>query len=58
MLSKRLENHRNQIEIVVLDDHLVRKIESAIVFNFIYPLVDEMYALDNGCPSVDPVVLN
>jgi transposase len=62
MLSKRLENHRNQMEVVALDqlvpdDHLVRKIEAAIDFDFIYPLVEEMYSLDNGRPSVDPVVL-
>jgi hypothetical protein len=61
MLSKRLENHRNQLEVVALDqlvpdDHLVRKIKVAIDFDFIYPLVEEMYSLDNGRPSVDPSI--
>jgi transposase len=62
MLSKRPENRRNQMEVVTLDqlvpaDHLVRKIDAAIDFDFIYPLVEDMYSADNGRPSVDPVVL-
>ncbi|MGG3449366.1 hypothetical protein [Domibacillus aminovorans] len=44
MLSKQLEDHQNQMEVISLDqfvpnDHLVRKIEAAIDFDFIYPLV-------------------
>ncbi len=40
MLSKREEERRNQLEVVALDelvpeDHLVRKIEQAIDFDFI-----------------------
>jgi transposase len=62
MLSKRLDDNRNQIEMFALDqlvpeDHLVRKIESAINFDFIYDLVQDKYSSDNGRPSVDPVVL-
>ncbi|MCY8235569.1 IS1182 family transposase [Priestia endophytica] len=62
MLSKHLEEGRNQIEMVALDqlvpkDHLVRKIEQAINFEFIYDLVQDKYCLDKGRPSVDPVVL-
>lgn len=38
-------------------DHLVRKIENAIDFSFIYDLVQDRYSLDNGRPSIDPVVL-
>jgi transposase len=62
MLFKREENNRNQIEMVALDqlvpeNHLVRKIENAINFDFIYKLVEEKYCLDNGRPSIDPVVL-
>ncbi|WP_281275705.1 hypothetical protein [Ureibacillus thermophilus] len=39
MLSKRTDNNRNQLEMVALDqlvpeDHLVRKIEQAIDFDF------------------------
>ena len=46
MLSKRTDNNRNQLEMVALDqlvpeDHLVRKIEQAIDFDFIYDLVKD-----------------
>lgn len=52
---------RDQIEIIALDqlvphDHLVRKIEEAIDFSFIYPLVENLYS-PFGRPSIDPVVL-
>ncbi|KAA0566486.1 IS1182 family transposase [Bacillus sp. CH30_1T] len=62
MLSKHVEDGRNQIEMVALDqlvpeDHLVRKVEQAIDFEFIYDLVKDKYCLDNGRPSIDPVVL-
>ncbi|MGC4379468.1 IS1182 family transposase, partial [Fictibacillus sp. Mic-4] len=55
-------NNRHQIEMVALDelvpeDHLVRKVEQAINFDFIYQLVEDKYSLDNGRPSIDPVVL-
>ncbi|TQE91710.1 IS5/IS1182 family transposase, partial [Ureibacillus terrenus] len=48
MLSKRTDNNRNQLEMVALDqlvpeDHLVRKIEQAIDFDFIYDLVKDTY---------------
>jgi transposase len=62
VLSKHGKSGRNQLEIITLDDlvpadHLVRKIESSIDFDFIYDLVEDYYCLDNGRPSVDPVVL-
>ncbi|MCY9720651.1 transposase, partial [Paenibacillus larvae] len=38
-------------------DHLVRKIEYAIDFSFIYDMVRDVYCEDNGRPSIDPVVL-
>lgn len=61
MLSKHLEDGRNQIEMISLDqlvpeDHLVRKIEQVIDFDFNYDLVKDKYSLDNGRPSIDPVV--
>lgn len=37
-------------------DHLLRKINEAIDFSFIYPLVKEHYS-HTGAPSVDPVVV-
>jgi hypothetical protein len=42
---------------IVPQDHLVRKIENAIDFSFIYDLVKDRYSPDQGRPSIDPVVL-
>jgi len=52
---------RDQIEMITIDqlvpqDHLVRKLDAAIDFNFIYPLVESLYST-LGRPSIDPVVL-
>lgn len=52
----------NQIQVVCIDDlvpknHLLRKIEKAIDWSFIYDLVEDKYCLDNGRPSIDPVTL-
>lgn len=52
----------SQIEMVSLDmlvpeDHLLRKTDEHIDFSFIYDLVEEKYSLDNGRPSIDPVTL-
>jgi len=62
MLTRRKDNMRSQIEMVSLDqlvpeDHLVRKLEAAINFDFIYDLVSDKYCMDSGRPSIDPVVL-
>ena len=62
MLSKRKTDSRKQLEVVALDDlvpedHLVRKIDAAIDFDFIYDLVEAYNSPDNGRPSIDPVVL-
>jgi transposase len=45
------------LEQLVPENHLVRKVEAAIDFSFIYPLVQEMYSAERGRPSIDPVVL-
>lgn len=62
MLRKQQAEGRYQLSVVSLDelvpkDHLVRKIENAIDFSFIYDLVEDRYSLDTGRPSIDPVVL-
>ena len=41
---------------LVPQDHLVRKLESALDFRFIYSKVNHLYSL-HGRPSIDPVVL-
>lgn len=45
------------IEQLVPEDHILRKIDAAIDFNFIYDLVEDKYSSDTGRPSIDPVVL-
>lgn len=44
-------------ESLVPAGHLLRKIDTAIDFNKIYGMVEDLYCSDNGRPSVDPVVL-
>ena len=61
MLTKNSEN-QPKIELVIIEnlvkkDHILRKIDEYIDFNFIYDLVEDKYCLDNGRPSIDPVVL-
>ena len=45
------------LEELVPKDHLLRKIESAIDFEFIRERVQDLYCADNGRPSIDPVIL-
>lgn len=61
MLAVKAEE-RGQYEMICIEelvpqDHLLRKIDSAIDFRHIYEFVGEMYCPDNGRPSIDPVVL-
>ena len=54
--------NRDQIEFTSLDElvpeeHLVRKLENAIDWSFIYEMVEDSYCEDNGRPSLDPVIL-
>jgi transposase len=54
--------HRNAVEFVNIDllvpqEHLLRKIDKAVNLSHIYEFVEELYCEDNGRPSVDPVVL-
>ncbi|MBZ4656240.1 MAG: hypothetical protein PWP18_1270, partial [Thermoanaerobacter sp.] len=61
MLSKK-DDAKQQIEFVSIDqlvpqDHLLRKIEKVIKFDFIYDLVKDKYSKDYGRTSIDPVVL-
>ena len=45
------------IEDLVPKDHMLRDIDMAIKFDFIYDEVKDLYCADNGRPSIDPVVL-
>jgi len=62
MLSAEKKQARKQMEMLSIDDlvpqnHILRDIDRAIDFSFIYDLVKDLYCADNGRPSVDPVVL-
>ena len=61
MLQKR-EKDRGQVQLLCMDDlvpqdHLLRTIDAALDFSFIYNEVQALYADELGRPSVDPVVL-
>lgn len=61
VLEKNVKN-REQVEFICLEnlvpeEHLLRKIEKAINFEKIYEFVEDLYCLDNGRPSIDPVIL-
>ena len=62
MLNKNDQESRKQIQFVSTDslvpeNHLLRDIERAIDFSFIYDLVKDKYSQDQGRPSLDPVTL-
>lgn len=61
MLTKKEANQIKieyvNIEEIVPEDHLLRKIEKYIDFRFIYEKVKHLYSENNGRPSIDPVVL-
>ncbi|MGJ4849737.1 hypothetical protein ACH6CV_05750 [Bacillota bacterium Meth-B3] len=59
-----LRNHEKQgaMEIVILEQmipevHLLRRIDRAIDFSFIYKLCEPLYRLDNGRPAIRPELL-
>ena len=61
-MLERSKDLRGQLQIACLDnlvppDHLLRKIDKAIDFTEVYPVVEHLYCQDNGRPAVDPVVL-
>ena len=62
MMTQNTDKKREQIQMFCMDDlvpqdHLLRLIDKAIDWSFIYDLVEDKYCLDNGRPSLDPVVL-
>lgn len=62
MITEQTERVRKQIQLISIDDlvpqdHLLRIIDKAIDWSFIYDLVRDKYSPDNGRPSIDPVVL-
>lgn len=62
MMTKNADKKREQMLMFCMDDmvpqdHMLRLIDKAIDWNFIYDLVEEKYCADNGRPSMDPVML-
>ena len=62
MMSTNVEKNREQVQFICMDDlvpkdHLLRLIDGAIEWSFIYDLVEDKYSQDNGRPSLDPVML-
>ncbi len=56
------EDKLKQIQMLCIDDlvpknHLLRRIEKAIDWSFIYELAEDKYSKDTGGPSIDPVTL-
>ena len=62
MMTENADKKREQIHLLCMDDmvpkdHLLRIIDKAIDWNFIYDLVKDKYSPDTGRPSMDPVTL-
>ena len=62
MMTQSPDKVRKQVQLVCIDDlvpedHLLRIIDKAIDWSFIYDLVADKYSHDNGRPSIDPVTL-
>lgn len=62
MMTQNADKKREQIQLFCMDDlipqdHLLRIIDKAIDWSFVYELVQDKYSADNGRPSMDPVML-
>jgi len=61
-MLRKDRNKQQSMEIVTLEQlvpegHLLRRIDEAIDFGFIYDLCAPLYCADNGRPAVDPEIL-
>ena len=57
MMTSNTERKREQMQVVSMDDlvpkdHLLRLIDKAIDWTFIYEFVEDKYSLDMGRPSI------
>ena len=62
MMTQSTNDKRSQLQMFSMNDmvpqnHLLRIIDKAIDWTFIYDLVEEKYSPDFGRPSMDPVML-
>lgn len=61
MLRERREKPQ-KLDIVIPEqlvpkDHLLRRMDEAVDFSFIYDLCAPLYCADNGRPAIDPEVI-
>ena len=61
-MTQNADKKRDQMQMfcmedLIPEDHLLKLIDKAIDWNFIYDLVEDKYCHDNGRPSMDPVML-
>lgn len=61
-MTKQDDKRRNEMQVIdmgslIPKDHLVRLVDAVIDFEFVRPMVKDLYCEDNGRPSIDPVVL-
>lgn len=62
MMTRNADNKRKQTRTLCTDDlvpkdHLLRAVDQAIDWTFIYDLVEDKYSSNRGRPSMDPVML-
>ena len=62
MMTKNADKKRDQMQVFCMDDlvpqdHLLRIIDKAIDWNFVYDMVEDKYSPDFGRPSIDPIQL-
>src|ERR1700735_1622311 len=62
LMLKKPTPMQHELEMVTLEelvpkDHLLRKIDAAVDFEFIRAKVAHLYCADNGRPALDPVVM-
>lgn len=60
MMTQNADRKREQVHMLCMDEmvpsnHLLRIIDKAIDWSFIYELVEDKYSQDTGRPSMDPV---
>lgn len=56
--SQRVLFDTIDLENLIPEDHLLRRIDAKIDFDFIYEVTEELYCADNGRNSIDPVLFS
>jgi transposase len=54
--SQRILFDTIDLERLIPDDHVLRRIDASIDFDFIYKVTEGLYGADNGRNSIDPVL--